>query len=130
MGAGVLMQESLHQLQKSTALGTGAYSVAEPSGVASYVSKNSSGVVVEMQKRLGFPIEKPSLLFADTIEPPKVKQHMLYGVQCRVVSMFHAASVYAQAGLGTLRWFCRITLRKKIIARYGGLVCSGGYDRW
>lgn len=93
---GVLMQESLHQLQKSTALGTGAYSVAEPSGVASYVSKNSSGVVVKMQKRLGFTIEQPSLLFADTIEPPKVKQHRLKGIQRRVVSVFHPAFVYAR----------------------------------
>ncbi|HXW89199.1 MAG TPA: hypothetical protein VEK33_01495 [Terriglobales bacterium] len=90
------MQKSLHQLQKSTTLGRGTYSVAEPSGVASYVSKDSSGVVVEMQKSLGFPIEKPSLLFADTIEPPKVKQHMLNGVQRRVVSVFHPASVYAR----------------------------------
>jgi len=96
MGGDVLMQKSLHQLQKSTALSTGAYSVAEPSGVASYVGKNSSRVVVEMQKSLRFPIEKPSPLFADTIEPAKVKQQVLNGVQRRVVRVFHPASVYAR----------------------------------
>jgi hypothetical protein len=86
------MPESLHQFQKSTALGTRAYPIAEPSRVASYVSKNSAGVVVKMQKRLGFAVEKPSLLFADAIELPKMKQHGLKGIQRRVVSVFHPAS--------------------------------------